>query len=317
MKKFWLIIILFIPLLGCRSQERGPLSEWMAESEKIKILSTTEQIGDLVREVGGERIRSWVLIQGALDPHSYELVKGDGEKLERADLIFYNGLGLEHGAGLSRALHKMDKAEPVAERILRVHPEKILKKGGAVDPHVWMDISLWKEIVDPIVERLSLADPEGTQYYRLRADALKNEMDAVHLELIASLHSVPAEKRFLISSHDAFEYFAKSYLSDEADDPSIHRFAAPEGLAPDGQMTPGDLREIVSFLKDRRIGVIFPETNVSRDSIRKIVSASRALGMSVRICEEPLYGDAMEKGLSYLDMMRHNGAVIKSHLENQ
>ena len=98
--------MLFVSLTGCgrKSGRAQKFSKWMAPNGKVKILSTTAQIGDLVEEIGGDRMDYWVLIQGDLDPHSYELVKGDDEKLSRADRVFYNGLGLEHGASLLNTL---------------------------------------------------------------------------------------------------------------------------------------------------------------------------------------------------------------------
>ena len=90
-----------------------------------------------------------------LDPHSYELVKGDDEKLDRADLIFYNGLGLEHGRALF--LHAFPDLISMrsATAIMQKYPERILHKGPAIDPHIWMDISIWALAIEPIVCELS------------------------------------------------------------------------------------------------------------------------------------------------------------------
>lgn len=289
--------------------------EWMEPNGKVKVLSTIAQIGDLVEEIGGDRIDGWVLIHGDLDPHSYELVKGDDEKFSRADLVIYNGLGLEHGASISSNLENHPKSLSIGEEIQKASPQKILHKKRSVDPHIWMDISLWKEAVDPIADRLSQIDPAGQEIYYQRADQLKNKMDEAHRELFATLHRIPPEKRYLVTSHDAFHYFTKSYLADPSDgDTWMERFAAPEGLAPDGQLNPNDIAEIISFLKKKKITVLFPESNVSRDSIKKIVSAGREMGLEISICSEVLYGDAMGKG-GYLDMMKHNGEVISRYLE--
>src|SRR5277367_6206577 len=112
------ILSFFLPLLmiGCSSPSET--------SGKVRVLSTTAQIHDLVASIGGERVEAKVLIRGDLDPHSYEIVKGDGEKLSSANLIFYNGLGLEHGASLSAYLHTSPKAVAVGEKIGLAHPEK-------------------------------------------------------------------------------------------------------------------------------------------------------------------------------------------------
>lgn len=295
------ILSLLVALsFGCSKEDK---------TEGLRVLSTTAQIGDLVSRIGGERIRADVLISGDLDPHSYELVKGDGEKLSRANLIFYNGLGLEHGASLSAQLIGSKKAVAIGEKIDRAYPDLLLKKGEVIDPHIWMDISLWQKGIDPIVQALSEADPAGAPLYRQRAEALTQQMGQAHGALYAKLQKIPQEKRYLVTSHDAFRYFTRSYLADPQDANWEARFAAPEGLAPEGQLNPKDIQKIIDFLKAKGIEVLFPESNVSKDSIRKIASAGRELGLEIRICSEPLYGDAMG-GLSYLEMMEKNGETI-------
>jgi len=312
-------LTLFLPLFlacmicGC-SQSKGRLHHWMEDNGKRKILSTTAQIGDLVSAIGGERVDNWVLIQGDLDPHSYEIVKGDGEKLDRADLIFYNGLGLEHGAGLSSLLKKSTKSIPVGDKIREAEPKKILMKGGSVDPHIWMDISLWQKAIGPIVEGLSAADPEGASYFQQRGEALALEMEGTHLKVRERLSKIDSEKRYLVTSHDAFQYFTRSYLAEPNEPDWSKRFAAPEGLAPDGQINPLDIQRIIVFLRTHQIDVIFPESNVSRDSIKKIALSGKELGLAVRICSEPLYGDSMS-GIPYLEMMVRNADVIGRYLE--
>ena len=293
---------------------KKPATPWMEENGKVKILSTTAQIGDLVSSIGAERIDGAVLIQGELDPHSYELVKGDGEKLDRADAIFYNGLGLEHGASLSTRLRSHPKAVALGEEIQKSDPERILKKGNATDPHIWMDISLWAKGVDPIVEKLSELDPEGAAHYREKGDALLQKMELAHAGLLSRLQALPSEKRYLVTSHDAFHYFTRSYLANPGEANWADRFRAPEGLAPDGQLSPRDIRKIIDYLGEKRIAVVFPESNVSRDSIRKSLLAGREMGLEIKICSETLYGDSMS-GLSYLEMMEKNGDTLARHLD--
>ncbi|HSX26825.1 MAG TPA: zinc ABC transporter substrate-binding protein [Chlamydiales bacterium] len=314
MKAFKIIgFFLFFILAACNFK-KPVINHWMEENGKIKILSTTAQIGDLVFEIGGDRIDGAVLIQGELDPHSYELVKGDGEKLDRADAIFYNGLGLEHGASLSTRLRTIPKATAIGEEIQKRSPDRILKKGGAIDPHIWMDISLWMEGIDPVVERLSQVDPEGAAFYQEKGNALALKMEAAHSQIFDRLQSVPSEKRYLVTSHDAFHYFTRSYLANPGELNWADRFAAPEGLAPDGQLNPNDIQKIIDFIHRNAISVLFPESNVSRDSIKKIATAGREMGLEIRICSETLYGDSMS-GLTYLEMMKRNADTIARYLE--
>jgi len=275
---------------------------------KKKVLSTTAQIGDLVAEIGGERISSDVLVRGELNPHSYELVKGDDEKIQGAQIIFYNGLGLEHGASVASMIASHPNTLAVGEKIKELRPNEILWKGPVMDPHIWMDISLWKETVDPIADKLSALDPEGESYFRERAEKLKTRMEQTHGKIYAQMQQIPSEKRFLVTSHDAFHYFTRAYLAEPNEKDWDKRFVAPEGLAPDGQLNPVDLQKIIDHMSKYHIEVLFPESNVSRDSIRKIAAAGKQLGLELRICKEALYGDSLRG--TYLEAMSHNGDAI-------
>jgi len=270
-------------------------------------------IGDIVARIGKERIQHTILIQGDLDPHSYELVKGDDEKLSLAEVIFYNGLGLEHGASLRYRLQKHPKAVGVGDWIRKTHPEEILSKNAQVDPHVWMDVSLWAQIVDPIVSTLSEIDPEGAPFYEAHGKLVKEELKQAHRELLLCFDRIPAAQKYLVTSHDAFNYFARRYLNVNNDWET--RVRAPEGLAPDGQLSCHDIQKIIDYLCFYHITVVFPESNVSRDSLKKIVSACREKGVRVRISNQTLYADTLGPAEgdadTYLKMIQHNAKVLE------
>ena len=133
-------------------------------------------------------------------------------------------------------------------------------------------------------------------------------MQAKHEELTARLLQVPAERRYLVTSHDAFHYFSRAYLAEELAWEA--RCAAPEGLAPDGQLSSSDIQRIVDHLCHFHVQVVFPESNVSRDSLKKIVSSCASMGLRVSICEKPLYGDAMGEAMGYLAMIEHDAETL-------
>ncbi len=284
---------------------------------QIRVLSTTAMIDDVVAKVGGERVEHSALIIGEMDPHSYELVKGDDEKIIDADIVFYNGLNLEHGASLHAKLQKHPFSLAVGDDVLQRHPEVVLHVNGEMDPHLWMDISAWQYVIDPILQSLVQADPEGELYYRERAQECRKEMLSVHAQIVQELQNIPEEKRFLVTSHDAFGYFARSYLA--TPDEQItgewkKRLAAPEGLAPDGQLSTMDIQAIIDFLLFHHVQVVFPESNVSKDSLKKIVFACREKKREIKFSAQVLYGDAMGAKNSdagtYLDMIQHNAKTL-------
>lgn len=318
LKKTIIFLIFAGCCLGCSKRKDTSVFEtWMQKNEKVKILSTTAMIHDLVQEIGGEHVDSLTLIIGELDPHSYELVKGDDEKFSFAHIVFYNGLGLEHGASLRYRLEAHPKSIPLAEKIHEMHPETILISKGQKDPHVWMDISIWVHAIDPIVAILSQTDPLHASVYQSKGEELRKKMLRAHEAIKLKMQKIPQEKRFLVTSHDAFNYFTRGYLAEpeELKDQKWHRrFTAPEGLAPDGQLSSADIKEVIKQLCTYQIKVLFSESNVSRDSLKKIVSSCREMGLEVQIGEQALYGDAMggegSDADSYLKMIEHNASVL-------
>ncbi len=307
-------IALLLLLVGCTQTPSKDMA-WFQESKKLKVLTSTAMIHDIVDQVGGEHVHSIPLIRGELDPHSYELVKGDDEKFMVADLIFYNGLGLEHGLSLRQNLEHNPKAIAVTTPILERRSGSILIVDGQYDPHVWMDISLWMETVDPIVEALCEKDPIHADVYRARGSLLLEKMRKADMEALTRLQAIPSEKRFLVTSHDAFNYFTRRYLADSGEKAWMKRCEAPEGLSPEAQMSVTDLIAILNHVENFHITVLFPESNVSRDSLKKILSAASEKGLPVRLCPHNLYGDSMGGASSYLEMIEHNVAVIAGELE--
>jgi len=315
-KKIVCLLLLLVGS-GCSSYSKQSSDPQNKETGKIKVLSSIAMIDDIVGEIAGDRVEHSALIIGEIDPHSYELVKGDDERIDQATLVFFNGLNLEHGASLQHKLLSHSFAMALGDLLLQAHPEQVLFEQGQPDPHIWMDVSLWMHIVDPISKALSLKDPEGREFYEGRANALKEKMRHFHEELTHKMQNIPQEKRYLVTSHDAFSYFTRAYLALEGEKQSgawRKRFAAPEGLAPEGQLGIADLQKIVDYLREYRIHVVFPESNVSKDSLQKIVLACRAKNQNIHFSQKPLYGDSMgARGTpsgNYLGMIEHNAQVL-------
>lgn len=319
------LLILFLALCGCSgpdaSSRKQELHQWHEENGKIKVLSTIAMIDDLVKQIGGEFVDCMVLIKNDLDPHSYQMVKGDDEKLVRADLIFYNGLGLEHGPSLQHHLKASSKAIGVGDKIQEQHSELIMKYNGQLDPHIWMDVSLWAKMIPAIVEELSRKNPLHTDTFQQNGKKLEAEMIAYHEKVRERMQIIPAEKRYLVTSHDAFNYFTRAYLASDSEIEMPEwqmRFAAPEGLAPESQLSPIDIQNIIDHVQKYKIHILFPESNVSKDSIRKILQAGKEKGLELSIANKSLYADAMgptgSDGDSYMKMIEHNVNILEEYL---
>lgn len=322
---FSLICLCVVSLALCNCAGQGShvqkRSMWMQPNGKLKVLSTIAMIDDLVTRVGGVHIDAYTLIQGDLDPHSYQLVKGDDETLAFADIIFSNGLGLEHGPSLQTFLQKSQKSIALGDRLRKADPQVILKQNGQIDPHIWMDVSLWTKMVPFIVENLAQKDPAHAADYQENGQRLIEEMLQQHAEIKNMLQAIPESHRYLVTSHDAFNYFARSYLAEPTEIKTGNwqkRVAAPEGLAPESQISVSDIQKIINHLRQYNIHVLFTESNVSKDSIRKILNAGSEVGLNVQIACTPLYSDAMgapgSAADSYAKMMMHNAKIITHYL---
>lgn len=315
-----LLGFVFLFCTGCFSRPDSH-SAWFSDNGKIKILCTTRMIQDIVQEIGGDNVDCLTLILGESDPHSYQLVKGDDEKFKRADIIFYNGLGLEHGPTLGSALKKNVKAYAVADYIQKKRPGDMVSIANTQDPHVWMDVSLWKESIPYIVDILSRALPKQVKQLQKAAKKLENNLDMLDAEILARLTNIPQSQRYLVTTHDAFNYFARRYICSKKElrkELWKQRVQAPEGLAPDSQLSTADIKRLVDHILRYGITVIFAEANVNRDSINKIADATRKKGHFIEIAQKPLYADSLgpkdSNANTYAKMMQYNSIVISESL---
>lgn len=329
MRKTKLLLTLFSILLvlfftACNKGKTNSSIASLEQDKSVKVLCTTGMVQDLVSAIGQNQIRVHTLIKPQVDPHAYELVKGDGEKFAYADLVFYNGLGLEHSPHIYKQLKEHPKSYALGDYIIAKSPNSLLYVDGQMDPHVWMDVSLWEKSIPLIVQALSDFDPDNQALYQERGQELSQQMLRLHQEIYDELQSVPEPQRYLVTCHDAFNYFTKTYLAPQNEQKADlwqKRCKAPEGLAPDSQLSITDIQEVVSHLKHYNIEVVFPESTVSSHSITKIKEASKKLGIPLFVSPYVLYADSLgEPGSgqeTYLQMIRYNAEVITKCLKSK
>lgn len=284
------------------------------------MLCTTAQVASLVKSVASDKADVVVLINGESDPHSYQLVKGDDEKFRRADVIFYSGLGLEHSPAITRLMAKKEKLA-IGDSIRQHAPDSVIMFASIPDPHIWMDISLWKLGLKDIAELLSKLRPEFRREFIERADAQEKHLETIHSQILALFHSIPDEHRYLVTTHDAFNYFTRAYLATDEErrlDIWHPRCFAPEGLAPEAQISTRDVEKTVNHILQYDIHWIFSESNISKDSIQRVVEVLKRNGHTVTIATGALYADAMgspdSAGATYEGMMLFNAETITKFL---
>jgi manganese/zinc/iron transport system substrate-binding protein len=292
-------------------REHKKVSAWMERNGKIKALCTTAFVGTLVQNVGGDSVDVLDIVHGQNDPHSYQLVKGDDEKFRRADVVFSSGLGLEQNAGLSRYL-SLYKACAIGDYVAKKTKEAIFI-GPTVDPHIWMDISLWAYGATMVALKLSEIRPELSEYFQKRASETIEKFLEVHEKIRKMIQSIPSEKRYLVTTHDAFSYFCRAYLAtpDEKRAGTWNgRCMAPEGFSPESQISSQDLNEVVIFILKHNVKEIFSEVGMNQDSLRKVIEVCEDKGRRVVISSDFLYSDTIGPKQTYEEMMEHNANVL-------
>lgn len=318
---FGLITCFCVLITGCISTSRKEVANWMQDNGKLKVLCTTEMVKALVEGVGQDFVDCIALIHGESDPHSYQIVKGDDEKLARADVVFFNGLGLEHGPSLAHFLENNPKAFSVGDYILHKTPEQILKIDHSWDPHIWMDISLFARAIPGILQVLQERLPGKRKELEAQAAHFTNTLMDAHNRVTDIMHELPLDKRYLVTTHDAFNYFTRAYLAtpEEAVNGTweVH-CQAPEGLAPDSQLSTADIQRILAYVLRYNVHIIFAEANTNQDSIRKLVDAAAKMHHTLMIARSALYADSMgRQGTiegTYVGMMEYDAWVIEEAL---
>lgn len=317
MAKFSRIVVLFLLITSCsKNEDANSFVDWVKSSDTLKILATTPIIQDLVQKVGGKEVKVHAMIGSNQDPHSYEIVKGDGEKFGYADLVFANGLMLEHSGGMQYQLKHHKNVCLLGDELFKQFPGEIITVEGQLDPHIWMDVSLWSKCIDIVLEKLIEVDPQHKEMYEKNAKETKDEYTSVDLDIQEKMSKIPLDKRYLVTSHDAFNYFVRRYFAtkEELENNSWRvRMQALQGLAPDEQISVLQIKEIVDHVCKYNIEVIFPETNLSRDSLEKVKEASGKRGCKIRLAKSTLYGDTLG-GKTYLEMLSYDAKVLEDNL---
>jgi manganese/zinc/iron transport system substrate-binding protein len=276
---------------------------------RLQVVATTGQVGDLALRVGGDRVRVVTLMGPGIDPHLYKASAGDVQRLLEADLVLSSGLHLE--AKMGEVIERMEggtksvaAAAAIPESLLLAPPEF----KGAHDPHVWFDIQLWLYALNAVRDALAAKDPANAAGYQERAAAYRAELEALDAEVRAAIAQIPAERRVLITAHDAFNYFGRAYGLE---------VRGLQGISTMAEAGTGDVQALAAFIAERQIPALFVESSVSPKAIEAVLAAVRARGAQVAMGGS-LYSDALGDTAtpagSYIGMIRHNVATIVAAL---
>ena len=309
-------ILAALALVACK-----PAPGNTAGADAPAVVATTGMVADIAREVAGSHARVETLMGQGIDPHLYKPTRSDIEQLLSADTVFYNGLLLEGKMtdALVRAASSGRAVVAVTERIDEASLLEPDEFAGHYDPHVWMDPRAWSSAVDVVRDVLIEQNSAHADDFTSNADAYRAEIDALdeYSERIlgtasnkrrnlspAMLLDKPADRRVLVTAHDAFNYFGRRYGFE---------VVGIQGLSTESEAGVRDIERLVDLLVSRNIPAVFVESTVSERNIRALIDGAGARGHTVTIGGQ-LFSDAMGapgtyEG-TYIGMIDHNVTTI-------
>ena len=298
---FWLLGLVLL-LVGCtRTADSGGAADF--SDRKMKVVVTTNVIGDLVRQVAGDAVNLTTLMGPGVDPHLYRASEGDVQTMAEADLVLYNGLHLE-GKMTDVFAQMNERSVPTSALADAAVPDSLLipssEYASSYDPHVWFDVELWMRVTQHVGEVLAARDTAHADLYRQNADAYAQRLDSLNRYVTAQAERVPADRRVLITSHDAFRYLGKAYDID---------VRGLQGISTATEAGTQDVQNLADFVTTRKIPALFVESSVSPRGIEAVQAAVTSKGFQVKL-GGTLYGDALDdRGTpqgTYIGALRHN-----------
>jgi zinc/manganese transport system substrate-binding protein len=269
-------------------------------AEQLKVVASFSILADFVRNVGGDRINLTTLVGADSDVHVYAPAPSDAKRIADAKLVIVNGLGLE--GWLPRLVQSSGSKAQVVIVSAGIAP---LKLGSAADPHGWQSVPNAKIYVTDIANALAAVDPDDAEFFRARAKAYLEKLETLDREVRAAVAKIPQERRKVISTHDAFGYFAAEYGV---------QFIAPLGVSTETEPSARDIATIIGQIKAQKIPAVFLE-NISDDRLIRRIAAETGSKVGGTLISDGLTG---EKGPAptYIDMVRHNIKALTAALDH-
>ena len=292
-----LYLLISLAIISCKNASE--------ESGKLKVVTTTSMLTDLVKNIGGDLIEVNGLMGAGVDPHLYKASEGDVNKLFQADIIFYNGLHLE--GKLVDVFEKMAKTKLTVSLGGSLDKNELIGSEYFVsnyDPHVWFNIQFFKQFGDRVAETLAANDPVNAKKYQENTALYQDKLDALEVEVKAIIAALPKEKRILVTAHDAFNYFGKAYG---------FNVVGLQGLSTATEAGVQDVRRLSQFIIDNKVKAVFIESSVPRRTIEALQEAVLSKNHDVGIGGS-LYSDALGNAGTiegtYVGMFRANVKTI-------
>jgi zinc/manganese transport system substrate-binding protein len=274
-----------------------------SSQEKLKVVASFSILGDFVRNVGNDRVELTMLVGPNADAHVYSPAPADAKKLTDAKVTFINGLGYE--GWMSRLVKAAGSKAPVVVATKGIKERRATggHGHGGTDAHAWQSVANAKVYVANIRDALAAADPQSKAEYEANATAYLTKLDELDREVKEAVAAIPAERRRIITNHEAFGYFQQAYGLD---------FIAPAGVSTEAEPSARDLARIITQIKKQNIPAVFLE-NITDTRMMQRISQESGARIGGRLFSDALT-DANGAAPSYIEMMRHNLKTLTSAL---
>jgi zinc/manganese transport system substrate-binding protein len=274
--------------------------------DKLPVVASFSILADMVRQIGGARVEVSSLVGPGQDVHVYAPTPQDARRLTQARLIVINGLKFE--GWIDRLVKSSGAKARIAVATKGIAPLKEQGSGHGhghdhADPHAWQSLSNAKIYVANIRAALIDADPAGKADYEAQAQAYLAQLSAVETELRAAIAAIPAERRKIITTHDAFGYFAAAYGVE---------FIAPVGVSTESEASAQDVARIIRQIRAQKIPAVFLE-NVTDPRLARQIAAESGAKLGGALYSDSLSPPDGPAG-TYIDMVRHNIRELKAAL---
>jgi zinc/manganese transport system substrate-binding protein len=268
--------------------------------EPLNVVASFSILGDFVRNVGGDQVRVTTLVGPDGDVHVYTPAPADAQKIADAKLLVVNGFGLE--GWLPRLVQSSGSKAAIVTATDGIKP---LKLEQAADPHAWQSVVNAKIYVANIRDALVAADAADAGAFRANAADYLAKLDALDREVRNSVAQIPPARRKVISTHDAFGYFAAAYGI---------AFIAPVGVSTESEASARDIARIITQIRNEKIPAVFLE-NISDARLIRRISAETGARVGGTLFSDSL---SEEKGdaPTYIELVRHNIKAMTSALAN-
>lgn len=310
-QKAWFRPFRLLILVGLAAASAILPASAQQEPTRLKVVATFSILGDFARNVGGDRVDVTTLVGPNGDVHVYMPAAADAEAIRNAGLVIVNGLGLE--GWLPRLIKSSGSTATTVVATHGVVPRKvaageILSRdhgAGSLDPHAWQSVANAEIYVANIRDATVAADPANAATYKANAAAYLARLEAFDREVREVVARIPAERRKVISTHDAFGYFAAAY--DIA-------FVAPQGVSTEAEPSARDIATIIAQIKKEKIPAVFLE-NVSDPRLMRQIASETGAAIGGTLFSDSLTKKSGEAP-SYIEMIEHNIRTIASALAN-